>query len=401
MLFATFFSKAIPPFQRSQNLILMSAKKISSKQAAKRPAAKTPAKAPAKKSAAVKTPPAKKAAPAKATKKSVPAKQKNAAKPAPAKAAPAAKKKTVPAKPVPAKKAEKRPSKSVPAKQEARPLIAPAKRGRKPKAEAARGGSTAAISVPRDVRAASKRVSPNRARAYTPAELEQLLFQRGTAGINVFSPELGVVPAKKAENKKIILKELPKSDGKRTVGAVSISDLFGFNPFAKDAVSQEEALIPEKWRKYYRKLMARKDELMANISRHSENAFRKEGKEETGDVSAYSQHTADIDNEAFDRDFAISRLAAEQEELSEINIAVERMKKGTYGICEITGKPIPAERLNKVPFTRYSVEGKIEAEKQRRVEARRRRANATGDISEVIDIENDSPISLPEEHEEP
>ena len=383
MLFATFFSKAIPPFQRSQNLILMSAKKISSKQAAKRPAAKTPAKAPAKKSAAVKTPPAKKAAPAKATKKSVPAKQKNAAKPAPAKAAPAAKKKTVPA------------------KQEARPLIAPAKRGRKPKAEAARGASTAAISVPRDVRAASKRVSPNRARAYTPAELEQLLFQRGTAGINVFSPELGVVPAKKTENKKIILKELPKSDGKRTVGAVSISDLFGFNPFAKDAVSQEEALIPEKWRKYYRKLMARKDELMANISRHSENAFRKEGKEETGDVSAYSQHTADIDNEAFDRDFAISRLAAEQEELSEINIAVERMKKGTYGICEITGKPIPAERLNKVPFTRYSVEGKIEAEKQRRVEARRRRANATGDISEVIDIENDSPISLPEEHEEP
>lgn len=385
MLFATFFSKAIPPFQRSQNLILMSAKKISSKQAAKRPAAKTPAKAPAKKSA-----------PVKATKKSVPAKQKNAAKPAPAKAAPAAKKKTVPA-----KKAETRPAKTVPAKQEARPLIAPAKRGRKPKAEAARGGSTAAISVPRDVRAASKRVSPNRARAYTPAELEQLLFQRGTAGINVFSPELGVVPAKKAENKKIILKELPKSDGKRTVGAVSISDLFGFNPFAKDAVSQEEALIPEKWRKYYRKLMARKDELMANISRHSENAFRKEGKEETGDVSAYSQHTADIDNEAFDRDFAISRLAAEQEELSEINIAVERMKKGTYGICEITGKPIPAERLNKVPFTRYSVEGKIEAEKQRRVEARRRRANATGDISEVIDIENDSPISLPEEHEEP
>ncbi|MGN0835397.1 MAG: TraR/DksA family transcriptional regulator [Candidatus Spyradosoma sp.] len=377
----------------------MSAKKISSKQAAKRPAAKAPAKAPAKKSAA-KTSPAKKAAPAKATKKSAPAPQKKPAKPAkavktaPAKKAPAAKTKSAPAaKPVPAK--------SVPAKKEARPLIAPAKRGRKPKADAARGKSTAAISVPRDVRAATKRVSPNRARAYTPAELEQLLFQRGTADINVFRPELGVAPSKKAENKKVILKELPKSEGKRTVGAVSISDLFGFNPFAKDAASQEEALIPEKWRKYYRKLMARKNELMANISRHSENAFRKESKEETGDVSAYSQHTADIDNEAFDRDFAISRLAAEQEELSEIDVAVERMKKGTYGICEITGKPIPAERLNKVPFTRYSVEGKIEAEKQRRVEARRRRANATGDISEVIDIENDSPISLPEEHEEP
>jgi tRNA uridine 5-carboxymethylaminomethyl modification enzyme len=43
----------------------------------------------------------------------------------------------------------------------------------------------------------------------------------------------------------------------------------------------EEKLIPEKWLKYYRKLMARKTELQNNISRHSESAFRKEGKEET------------------------------------------------------------------------------------------------------------------------
>lgn len=307
----------------------------------------------------------------------------------------------------PAKKAAPAKEKAVSAKKGtdktlARGLIAPAKRGRKAKASTTRVNENAGISVPRDVKAASASFSlRSRARAYTPFELEQLLFQRGVTNINIFNPNLETVPVKKAENKKIILTSLPKSKEKRTVGAVSLDDLFGFNPFAKDAVSQEEKLIPEKWLKYYRKLMVRKEELQNNISRHSESAFRKEGKEETGDVSAYSQHTADIDNEAFDRDFAISRLGAEQEELAEISIAIERMKKGTYGICEITGKPIPAERLNKVPFTRYSLEGKIEAEKQRRVEARRRRANVTGDLSEVIDIENDSPISLPEEHEEP
>lgn len=309
------------------------------------------------------------------------------------------------------KQGAKKPSESAPkaspapkteAKNLARGLIAPAKRGRKAKTPAAHASENAGISVPRDVKAATPTIVPrNRARAYTPFELEQLLFQRGVTNINVFNPNIGVVPAQKAETKKIILTSLPKSKEKRTVGAVSLDDLFGFNPFAKDAVSQEEKQIPSKWVKYYRKLMARKAELQDNISRHSERAFRKEGKEETGDVSAYSQHTADIDNEAFDRDFAISRLSAEQEELAEISIAVERMKKGTYGICEITGKPIPAERLNKVPFTRYSLAGKIEAEKQRRVEARRRMANVTDDISEVIDIENDAPIALPEEHEEP
>lgn len=364
----------------------MSVKKSSAKTTPARPASKTTAK---KTAASKKTVTPKQALPEK----------KVAAKKAPAPA------KSKPAKPAPEKANKKAVApkvKSVPEKETKRSLIVPAKRGRKAKTPPAPVSANAAISVPRDVKAMNaSRSLRSRARAYNPFELEQLLFQRGVTNINIFNPNADIVPVKKTETKKIILNTLPKSTEKRTIGAVSLDDLFGFNPFAKDAVSQEEKLIPEKWLKYYRKLMARKTELQNNISRHSESAFRKEGKEETGDVSAYSQHTADIDNEAFDRDFAISRLGAEQEELAEISIAVERMKKGTYGICEITGKPIPAERLNKVPFTRYSLEGKIEAEKQRRVEARRRQANATGDISEVIDIENDSPISLPEEHEEP
>ena len=264
---------------------------------------------------------------------------------------------------------------------------------------------TVNISVPRDVSQISGRnkiASHRSAMAYSPVELEHLLFQRGVTNMNIFNPNATpAVPEKKPAEKKIILTTLPKSTEKRTIGAASMADLFGFDPFAKDSVSQEEKLIPAKWVKYYHKLQQRKEELMETINRHSQNAFRKEGKEETGDVSAYSQHTADIDNEAFDRDFAISRLAMEQEELSEINIAVERMKKGTYGICEITGKPIPAERLNKMPFTRYSLEGKVKAEEQRRAEARRRRQNITGDISEIIDIENDAPIALSEEREEP
>ena len=73
------------------------------------------------------------------------------------------------------------------------------------------------------------------------------------------------------------------------------------------------------------------------------------------------------------------------------------MKKGNYGICEITGKPIPAERLRDVPFTRYSLEGKIEAEKQRAADARRRRANAATDIASVTDLENDVPIVFSED----
>ncbi len=364
--------------------------------------------------------------------------QKTAKKPAkgvPAKktSAKSAKKapKVVPAKKISAKKSEKISKKSakvVPAKKEK--IVVPAeievsesakkprKYSKKEKKEpqfvgglllSKRGRKKSPMStifVPRDVEAEEKKDRPSKsqAKAYFPFELEALFAKRGTENLNIFDPKAAAAAAAKTKDRRnVILSKLPSrpKKQKKPVGPVSLNVLFGFNPFAKNATSQEESLIPEKWKKYYRKLIERKNALQARINDHSQKAFRKEGKEETGDVSAYSQHTADIDNEAFDRDFAISRLSAEQEELSEISIAIERMKKGTYGICEITGKPIPAERLNKVPFTRFSIQGKLEAEKQRGLARRRKRANATGDISEVIDIENDSPVSLPEETDAP
>nr|WP_218646137.1 TraR/DksA C4-type zinc finger protein [Bacillus altitudinis] len=46
----------------------------------------------------------------------------------------------------------------------------------------------------------------------------------------------------------------------------------------------------------------------------------------------------------------------------EIDAALKRMEDGTYGICEKTGKDIPYERLKAVPYTRYSIDAKINEE---------------------------------------
>ena len=77
---------------------------------------------------------------------------------------------------------------------------------------------------------------------------------------------------------------------------------------------------------------------------------------DAGDLSAYGQHMADAGTDTFDRDFALSMVASEQEALSEIDAAIKRIHDGTYGVCEITQKPIDKERLLAVPFTRYSAE---------------------------------------------
>ena len=323
-----------------------------------------------------------------------------AKKPAAAKKSVAAKKSAAPSKKpaVPAKKpAPKTPEKksAKPAKRVPAPVEKKSKKNAKTAGKSPEKNSIADIVVRRDAETVQTKIITRRRglTAYTPKELELMFLRRGNAGINVFNPSApDERAAKPAPAAKQILKELPKA-APRKVGAVSLDELFGYNPFAKDSVSAEEKLIPAKWTKYYKKLVALKTAIQKEIDEHSQTAFSRESKEETGDVSAsYSQHTADIDNEAFTRDCALSLLASKQQELAEINIAIERMKKGTYGICEITGKPIPAERLRDVPFTRYSLEGKLEAEKQRAAAARRRRASAATDIASVTDLENDVPI---------
>lgn len=91
---------------------------------------------------------------------------------------------------------------------------------------------------------------------------------------------------------------------------------------------------------------------------------------EGSEGSAFGMHQADAGSDAYDRDFALSLLSLEQNSLYEIDQALERISEGTYGICEISGKPIPHPRLEALPFTRYTVECQAELEKQNRFRAR-------------------------------
>ena len=68
--------------------------------------------------------------------------------------------------------------------------------------------------------------------------------------------------------------------------------------------------------------------------------------------------------DAYDRDFALSLLSQEQDALYEIDQALKRIELGTYGVCEMSGKPIPHARLEAIPFARFTVECQSQLEKQ-------------------------------------
>jgi len=150
------------------------------------------------------------------------------------------------------------------------------------------------------------------------------------------------------------------------VKPASLADVLGFNPKKKSnpAVENDED-VPEKYRRFYRLLIDLRNHVTGQLDQHTEETLKRSAKEDAGDLSSYGQHMADAGTDTFDRDFALSLVSNEQEALSEIEAAIQRIKVGTYGICEGTGKPIAKERLLAVPFARFSAEAQKEIERNR------------------------------------
>lgn len=217
---------------------------------------------------------------------------------------------------------------------------------------------------------------------YTIADLKQYLEKRNKSKVklNVWVPE-----EERKAREKAAAAARSQSNRSHNVAAASIADLLGgANPFRKGAGFVDESKqVPEKFRRYYRLLTDMRDALHKGLAFHSEEALKKSGKDDAGDLSGYSQHLADAGTDTADRDFALSLISNEQEGLKEIADAIERMKNGSYGTCEINGKPIPPARLMAVPFTRYSLEGQKELERNRRAH-RRRGGNPLGEVGDEV-----------------
>ncbi len=148
-----------------------------------------------------------------------------------------------------------------------------------------------------------------------------------------------------------------------TVRAASLADILGFNPKSRASHAEnEEASVPEKFKRYYKLLIELRNHVTGQVDQHSEETLKRSAKEDSGDLSSYG---TDGGTDSFDRDFALSLVANEQEALAEIEAAIQRIKAGSYGICEHTGQAIPKDRLVAVPFTRYTAVAMKEIEKTR------------------------------------
>ncbi len=102
---------------------------------------------------------------------------------------------------------------------------------------------------------------------------------------------------------------------------------------------------------FKRLLEDERDKLSGRIRFINENGLAMSMKESTGELSMYDNNSGDLGSELFERskDFALREDAVLV--IKAIDGALDKIKDGTYGKCDICGKAIPLERLEAVPYT--------------------------------------------------
>ncbi|MEM7755393.1 MAG: TraR/DksA C4-type zinc finger protein [Planctomycetota bacterium] len=77
---------------------------------------------------------------------------------------------------------------------------------------------------------------------------------------------------------------------------------------------------------------------------------------DAGDSSSLPQHLAEQGSDSYERSLSLDLAAQDRKMIKEIDDAIQRIEDGVYGVCEHTGNPIRKERLEELPWARYSIE---------------------------------------------
>ncbi|MEQ8437017.1 MAG: hypothetical protein RIB65_05955 [Ilumatobacter fluminis] len=297
-------------------------------------AKKKPAtKAAAKKKAPAKKPAAKKAAATKAAAKKAPAKKAAAKKAAAKKSA---------AKKAPAKKAaaKKAPAKKAAAKKQAAAKKAPAK-----KAAPAKKNAAAKKAAPAKKARATKATSTS-TKASAPKK----------------SPATKTTAATKkpsTSKKSTTTTSTPKTDGAKKAAeeASAVQDL-PKPRFNKDGFGYTKDFDLSFVKEMYDLLQEERVSLTGQVKRLEDEAHQLVEEAEMGDVQ-FDDEGGEGDTMVVERERDLALSAQAREAVEEIDAAIERIMQGTYGYSTVSGKPIPRERLEAIPWSSVLVEEKV------------------------------------------
>jgi len=110
------------------------------------------------------------------------------------------------------------------------------------------------------------------------------------------------------------------------------------------------------------KLLSEKNRILSDVSAKIRQESSQE-KREIGDIY-------DIASDERERELSLMLGDRERKKLAEIDLAIERINEGTYGVCEECGEPVGEKRLEVLPFTRVCVDCQSRIEREQRITGR-------------------------------
>ncbi|RMG17568.1 MAG: TraR/DksA family transcriptional regulator [Planctomycetota bacterium] len=101
-------------------------------------------------------------------------------------------------------------------------------------------------------------------------------------------------------------------------------------------------LSPELLQAMKQELIRKRDDLTRSVTRELDDMSNNE--------AHHLADLADAGGDANDEDRSFRLLEISGAELEQVEAALEKIEKGTYGICESCEKPIGLDRLKALPF---------------------------------------------------
>jgi DnaK suppressor protein len=123
---------------------------------------------------------------------------------------------------------------------------------------------------------------------------------------------------------------------------------------------REKELTPAQVKELTAALIEKRDELLEALKNRRSGSQQTEARTgSTGDEADQASEDAEValETRLMDRDAKLLR---------EVERALDKVKNGTYGLCEGTDEPIGYARLKLRPWTRYSVTYKEELEREQK-----------------------------------
>ncbi len=123
---------------------------------------------------------------------------------------------------------------------------------------------------------------------------------------------------------------------------------------APAALAKKSSVLGAKDLAHFREiLLAKRRELLGDVRHMETEALRGGG---SSNLSNLPIHMADMGSDNYEQEFTLGLVEKDRNLLRDINVALQKIVDGTYGICEGTGMPISKARLEAQPWARFSIE---------------------------------------------